>query len=188
MRRMAMKMSNGEIHDDIGYDKGYIWIRSNYSLFQMLFEILIANPKKVFKPRFWRDPLLGYGRGSSYCVGGRRRGQICLHFLILSSFPHFVSHFLHSYLIFLSSCVLVIPITGFGSLWRWLWPDELWYSCLQVTTDQATVIWSYCKILIDSKLSNILIYFQHSSSGRPGSGLHSTLRYLKVTKALLAIY
>ena len=122
---------------------------------------------------------------------------ICIHFpiifvfifaLYLSSFPHYICLALLAVVsIFLLSRVLVSPFTGFGSLWRWLWPDELWYSCLQVTTGQATVIWSYCKILLESKLSNILIYFQHSSSGRPGSGLHSTLCYLKVTKALLVI-
>ena len=180
MRRMAMKMSNGELYDDIGYDKGYIWIRSNYSLFQMFFWNSHIKSQKSIWTKILKGSTAGiWPRELLLC---RRQAA----WSDLSSFPHFVSHFLHSFLIF--SCVLVIPITGFGSLWRWLWPDELWYSCLQVTTGQATVIWSYCKILLESKLSNILIYFQHSSSGRPGSGLHSTLRYLKVTKALLAIY
>ena len=163
MRRMAMKMSNGELYDDIGYDKGYIWIRSNYSLFQMFFwNSHSKSQKKYLNQDFEGIHCWDMAAGALIVseAGGVVRfvfiSSFCLHFLILSSFPHFVSHFLHSYLIFLSSCVLVIPITGFGSLWRWLWPDELWYSCLQVTTGQATVIWSYCEILLESKLSKIL--------------------------------
>ena len=154
-----------------------------------------ANPKKkVYKPRFWRDPLLGYGRGSSYCVGGRRRGQICLHFLILSSFPHFV--FISSFCL-----ALLALVSNFFIIMCACNPHHRFWIPLAVTLTWWAVIFlsagnyrsSHCylklsKILLQSKLSNILIYFQYSSSGRPGSGLHSTLCYLQVTKAFLAIY
>ena len=97
MRRMAMKMSNGELYDDIGYDKGYIWIRSNYSLFQMFFwNSHIKSQKKYLNQDFEGIHCWDMAAGALIVseAGGVVRlvliSSFCLHFLILSPFPHFV--------------------------------------------------------------------------------------------------
>ena len=84
MRRMAMKMSNGELYDDIGYDKGYIWIRSNYSLFQMFFWNSHSKSQKSIWTKILKASTAGiWPRELLLC---RRQAA----WSDLSSFPHFV--------------------------------------------------------------------------------------------------
>ena len=183
MRRMTMKMSNGELYDDVGYDKGYNWIRSNYSLFQMFFWNSHSKSQKSIWTKILKGSTAGiWPRELLLC---RRQAA----WSDLSSFPHFV--FISSFCL-----ALLALVSNFFIIMCACNPHHRFWIPLAVTLTWWAVIFlsagnyrsSYCKILLESKLSNIQIYFQHSSSGRPGSGLHSTLCYLQVTKALLAIY
>ena len=127
MRRMPMKIINGELMMILEMIKDIIWVRSNHSLFQMFFWNSHSKSQtniqtKILKGStagIWPQELLLCRRRAAWWDLSSFPHYICLHFLIifvfisslyLYSFPHYIC--LHFLIIFVFISSLYLPCTS----------------------------------------------------------------------------